>query len=184
MLLWQRGYEQYRKVQFAYWRSGKADKLAGFSEEHLLPVGWLLSSWSGSWRTRIVGLMGLQWKQQQTESANDRCVQRNLNPSLELKFRYSAYAFLELLKLKYKMSWSVKGFLELVRFTISKLNHCYNLSVSKRSSSSFPQSNAHTLFLNWISFNLANFAISLLSWMRFYTISGIYVFFVLLRVSI
>ena len=70
------------------------------------------------------------------------------------------------------MSWNVKGSLELVRVTISKLNHCYNLSVSKRSSSSFPPSNAHPLFLNWISYNFANFAISLLSWMSFYTISG------------
>ena len=70
------------------------------------------------------------------------------------------------------MSWNVKGFLELVRFTISKLDHCYNPSVSKRSSSSFPPSNAHPLFLNWISYNFANFAISLLSWMSFYTVSG------------
>ena len=70
------------------------------------------------------------------------------------------------------MSWNVNRFLELVRFTISKLNHCYNLSVSKRSSSSFPPSNAHPLFLNWISFNFPNFAISLLSWMSFYTVSG------------
>ena len=84
LLLWQRGYELYRKVQFAYWRCGKADKLVGFSEGHLLPVGWLQSSWSGGWRTRIVGLMGLQWKQQQTKSANDRCIQRILNQSLEL----------------------------------------------------------------------------------------------------
>ena len=162
MLLWQRGYEQCGKVQFAYSTCGKADKLAGFREELLLPVGWLQSSWSGSWRTRIVGLMGLQWKQQQTKSANDRCIQRIVIPRLGLKFRYSAYVLLELLKLKYKMSWNLKGFLELVRFTVSKLNHCYNLSVSKGSSSSFPPSNAHPLFLNWISFNFANFAISLL----------------------